>query len=168
MSSGNFQPPLVRPIPDSPPCKYVCYKVWRPISSQHRNKSKIAARNLRRNPFWTTYLDFMKNIKNPLATKLESNCLGLFMNFAIYAFWLASVEPKCKQMRWLVQNEIHPCFYSVVWLCSVVVQWNKANMAVNFKIYQPQIVVDNLVGYVKTEQDRNSILQLYCKTYGTA
>ena len=41
-------------------------------------------------------------------------------------------------------------------------------MAVNFKIYQPQIVVDNLVGYVKTEQDRNSILQLYCKTYGTA
>ena len=26
VSSGNFQPPSVRPIPDSPPCKYVCYK----------------------------------------------------------------------------------------------------------------------------------------------
>ena len=24
--SGNFQPLSVRPIPDSPPCKYVCYK----------------------------------------------------------------------------------------------------------------------------------------------
>jgi hypothetical protein len=24
--SGNFQPPSVRPIPDSPPCKYVCYR----------------------------------------------------------------------------------------------------------------------------------------------
>ena len=26
VSSGNFQPPSVRPIPDSPPCKYVYYK----------------------------------------------------------------------------------------------------------------------------------------------
>jgi hypothetical protein len=25
VSSGNFQPPSVSPIPDSPPCKYVCY-----------------------------------------------------------------------------------------------------------------------------------------------
>ena len=25
-SSGNFQPPSVRPIPDSPSCKYVCYR----------------------------------------------------------------------------------------------------------------------------------------------
>ena len=25
VGSGNFQPPEVRPIPDSPPCKYVCY-----------------------------------------------------------------------------------------------------------------------------------------------
>ena len=27
VGSGNFQPPSVRPIPDSPPCKYVCYKL---------------------------------------------------------------------------------------------------------------------------------------------
>ncbi len=26
VSSGNFQPPSVRPIPDSPPCKYVYYR----------------------------------------------------------------------------------------------------------------------------------------------
>jgi hypothetical protein len=33
-----------------------------------------------------------KNIKNPLATKLESDCLCLFMNFAIYAFWLSESQ----------------------------------------------------------------------------
>ena len=27
-AAGNFQPPLVRPIPDSPPCKYVCYNIY--------------------------------------------------------------------------------------------------------------------------------------------
>jgi hypothetical protein len=26
LRSGNFQPPSVRPIPDSPPYKYVCYR----------------------------------------------------------------------------------------------------------------------------------------------
>ena len=41
-----------------------------------------------------------KNIKNPLATKLESDCLCLFINFAIYAFWLAESQNVNKCSDW--------------------------------------------------------------------
>ena len=47
VSSGNFQPPSVRPIPDSPPCKYVCY--------QRRSDKQLASCHVSSRPMRSLY-----------------------------------------------------------------------------------------------------------------
>ena len=41
VGSVNFQPPSVRPIPDSPPCKYVCYRTHLPFVELTRETAYI-------------------------------------------------------------------------------------------------------------------------------